>query len=462
MTSSITRLTRRIELAAPAQFVYDWHLRPGAFDRLAPPWQKVEVRDPGAGVAEGSRVVVRMRSGPLWKDWIAEHFGIVPGQEFHDRQIRGPFAFWEHAHRVEPAGSDRCVLEDQIAYALPLGRLGGWLGGALVRNELERLFNYRHAVTSQDIAALWTQRGNRRMRVLVSGSTGLVGTALIPLLTTAGHEVVRLVRSRAKTPSKEMVQWDPEANYVDAAELEGLDAIVHLAGEPIAAGRWNPERKRRIRESRIRGTRLLCETLSHLARPPQTLVCASAIGVYGDRGDEVLTESSSPGSGFLAEVCRDWEAACEPARQKGIRVANLRMGVVLSPAGGALAKMLTPFKMGVGGVIGSGRQFMSCVALDDLVGAILHILVTPGLSGPINGVCPEPVSNREFTKTLGKVLGRPTIFPMPALAARLAFGEMADELLLASARVQPGRLLEMGYQFRCPTVESALRHVLGR
>jgi uncharacterized protein (TIGR01777 family) len=299
------------------------------------------------------------------------------------------------------------------------------------------------------------------MNILVSGSTGLVGTALIPLLTTGGHEVIRLVRSRSKAPSKELVHWDPDANYVDAAGLEGLDAIVHLAGESIAEGRWNPLKKARIRDSRVKGTRLLSETLAHLERPPKTLICASAIGFYGDRGDEVLTEGSPSGTGFLPEVCREWEAACEPALQKGIRVVNLRTGVVLTPEGGALAKMLPPFKMGVGGVIGNGRQYMSCIALDDLIGAILHTLVTPSLSGPVNGVCPQPVTNHDFTKTLGTVLGRPTVFPVPAFAARLAFGEMADALLLASTRVEPAKLVESGYQFRYPTVEASLRHVLG-
>jgi uncharacterized protein len=300
------------------------------------------------------------------------------------------------------------------------------------------------------------------MNILVSGSTGLVGTALIPALTAGGHEVVRLVRSKSRAPSKELFGWDPEANYIDAAGLEGLDAVVHLAGEPIAAGRWNALKKARIRDSRVRGTQLLCEALAHTAKRPLVLICASAIGFYGDRGEEVLTEASPGGNGFLAEVCREWEAATEPARQKGIRVVNTRFGVILSALGGALAKMLSPFKMGVGGIIGSGRQYMSCIALDDVVRAIQHALATASLSGPVNVVSPTPVTNQEFTKTLGRVLGRPTVFPMPAFAARLALGEMADELLLCSARVEPKKLLEGGFQFQYPDLESALRHVLGK
>jgi uncharacterized protein (TIGR01777 family) len=236
---------------------------------------------------------------------------------------------------------------------------------------------------------------------------------------------------------------------------------VHLAGENIAKGRWNARKKARIRDSRVNGTRLLSEALTRLSKPPAVMVCASAIGYYGDRGDEVLREESASGSGFLAEVCRQWEAAAEPARKRGIRVVHLRIGVVLSPEGGALAQMLFPFRMGLGGKLGSGRQYFSWIAIDDLVTVIAHALTNDTLQGPVNAVAPHPVTNLEFTRTLGRVLARPTLFPMPALAARLAFGEMADELLLSSARVEPTRLLATAYQFRHPQLEGALRHLLG-
>lgn len=298
------------------------------------------------------------------------------------------------------------------------------------------------------------------MNILVSGSTGLVGNALIPALTTAGHEVIRLVRSKSKAPARELVHWDPAANYIDAAGLEGLDAVVHLAGESIAAGRWTDAKKARIRDSRVQGTRLLCETLAHTTRPPTTLVCASAIGFYGDRGDETLTERSPAGTGFLADVCQEWEAATDPARQKGIRVVNCRFGVILSQAGGALAKMLTPFKLGMGGIVGNGQQYMSWITLDDIVGVLLYALTTRDLQGPVNVVSPQPVTNLEFTKALGSVLHRPTVMPLPAFAARLAFGEMADALLLSSSRVLPTRLQEAGYTFRHPELTAGLRAVL--
>lgn len=298
------------------------------------------------------------------------------------------------------------------------------------------------------------------MKVLVSGSSGLIGSALVPSLTAGGHSVTRLVRSKLKKGEAE-VWWDPLGGTLDATGLDGFDGVVHLAGENIT-GRWTARKKAKIRDSRVKGTELLAQTLAGRAQPPKVMVCASAVGYYGDRGDEILREGSPPGSGFLAQVCTEWEAAAEPARQKGIRVVHLRMGVVLSPDGGALAKMLPPFKMGVGGKVGSGNQYMSWIALDDVVGAIEHALTTEALRGPVNAVAPYPVTNLEFTQALGRVLSRPTVFPMPAGAARLAFGQMADELLLASARVEPARLSASGYRFRYPTLESALRHLLGK
>ena len=243
-------------------------------------------------------------------------------------------------------------------------------------------------------------------------------------------------------------------------DLEGIDAAVHLAGENIASSRWTPAQKAKIRESRVAGTRLLAETLSKLKTPPKTLVCASAIGFYGDRSDQRLNEDSPPGTGFLADTCREWEAAAKPAADRGIRVVHLRTGVVLASQGGALAKMLTPFRLGIAGIIGSGQQYMSWISLDDLVAVISFALLKETLRGPVNAVAPNPVTNHEFTKTLGRVLRRPTVFPMPAFAARLAFGEMADGLLLASTRVEPKRLMDAGFRFRFPALDAALIHAV--
>ncbi|MBI3895680.1 MAG: TIGR01777 family protein [Acidobacteria bacterium] len=298
------------------------------------------------------------------------------------------------------------------------------------------------------------------MKIAITGSRGFIGTALVPSLTAAGHQVIRLVRSEQQRAA-DTIYWSPATAYVDTHNLEGIQAVIHLAGEQIS-GRWTPAKKKKILTSRVQGTRLLAEALVQLRQPPQVMVCASAIGFYGNRGEEWLQEESPPGSGFLAEVCQEWEAASEPAANKGIRVVRLRTGIVLGTQGGALAQMLPPFRMGVGGVIGPGDQYMSWIALDDLIGAYQHALTTLSLQGPVNAVSPNPVTNREFTKTLGSVLSRPTVFPMPSFAVRLAFGEMGVELLLSSARVRPARLLSSGYPFRYAELESALRHVLGQ
>jgi uncharacterized protein (TIGR01777 family) len=295
------------------------------------------------------------------------------------------------------------------------------------------------------------------MKILVTGATGLVGSHLIPQLEKKGHQIRKLVRNEPSAENEFF--WDPEET-VDLSSLRELDAVVHLAGESISEGRWTPEKKAKIRDSRVKGTKLLCESLAELSDPPKVLVCASAIGYYGNRGDQILTEDAVAGTGFLSEVCQEWEAAAEPARQKGIRVVHARFGIILSSKGGAVKKMLPPFKFGLGGKVGPGSQYFSWIAIDDASSAIEQALNLDSLQGPINLVAPNPVSNLEFTKALGHVLHRPTIFAIPSPAARIAFGEMADALLLSSSRVHPQKLLNSNYEFLYPELEGALYHVI--
>jgi len=296
------------------------------------------------------------------------------------------------------------------------------------------------------------------MDVLISGATGLIGSALTPELEARGHTVRRLTRHPRQEGD---IRWDVDAGTIDG-DLSGIDAVVHLAGESIAEGRWTGEKKRRILESRQKGTRLLAEAVAELDEPPSSMVSVSATGYYGDRGNELLTEESESGDLFLSEVCREWEEAADPARGAGVRVVHPRLGIVLSTEGGALGATLPIFKLGGGGKIGSGGQYWSWVSFDDVIGAILHAMDTEDLSGPVNVVTPDPLTNAEYTRVLGKVLNRPTLFTVPAPAARLMLGEITDELLLASARVEPVRLQEAGYSFRHPELEGALRHLLGR
>jgi len=460
-SQAVEVFARRARMPAPARAVFDWHARPGALQRLTPPWERVALVEERGGIENGARKVLRMGRPPFALRWVAEHRDYVDGEQFRDVQTAGPFAHWTHTHRVEPDGAEAAWLEDRIEYALPLGALGALLGGAFTRRRLRRMFAYRHRVTAHDVAAHERARGVQAMRILITGASGLVGTALAPFLTTGGHEVVRLTRDAGRRKPG-TVHWNPETGRIDAAALEGLDAVVHLAGENIAAGRWTAAKKARIHASRVDGTRLLVDALRALATPPKTLIAASAVGYYGDRDADVVDEDSAPGAGFLADVCREWEEAGAAAAEAGIRVVTLRVGVVLSGAGGMLATIRTPFSFGLGGTIGGGEQYMSWVAIDDLLAIILFALTTPALSGPVNAVAPQAVTNRVFTNTLAEVLARPALLPIPAAAVRLLFGEMGQELLLASTRVDPQRLTAAGFRFAFPQLEDALRHVLGK
>lgn len=297
------------------------------------------------------------------------------------------------------------------------------------------------------------------MRIAITGATGFLGRALSRSLAADGHQVVPLVRQAV---TEEAVTWDPESGAIEAEALEGLDAVVHLAGESIASARWNAERKRRIRRSRVKGTSVLATALAGLRQPPAVLVSASAVGIYGDRGDDLLTESSPIGTGFLAEVGAAWEGAADPARQAGIRVVHPRFGIVLDPAGGALKQMLLPFRLGVGGPLGTGRQWVSWLTRRDAVRLIRFALDTETLTGAVNAATPNPATFRDFARALGRALHRPAVLPVPAFALRLRFGELADAVLLASQRVQPAVLSQAGFQFEAPDLEPALRDLLAR
>lgn len=452
----------RCRLPVSAGAAFSWHERPGAFARLTPPWEDVRVLGESGGIRDGGAVVLETRIGGFSTRWSVTHHSYRSGEQFVDEQQRGPFRVWRHEHLFSAAAGDTSQSElcDRLTYELPGGAVGRSLGANYVARRIERLFAYRHALTSADLA-LWARwRDEPRLRVALTGASGLVGRELIPLLRTQGHEVVQFVRREPY--GAEEVHWDPARGLIDREALARCDAVVHLSGENVGEGRWTAARRERLRASRLDSTGLLARTLAELPGGPRVWISASATGVYGDTGDRIAAEDSSAGAGFLAELTRDWEAATRPAADAGVRVVNLRVGVVLTPRGGALAKMLPAFRAGVGGRLGGGEQWMSWISPDDLGAAMVHALHDPALRGPVNACAPEPVRQREFAATLGRVLHRPAVFPVPAFALRALFGQMAEEAVLGSVRAVPRALEASGFAFRHRRLEDALRHVLGK
>jgi uncharacterized protein len=448
-------IARRTVVPASPHDLCEWHARPGAFERLTPPWERVVVlARTSEAIADGTEVTLEVRQGPLRLRWVARHERVEPGHAFEDVQARGPFAAWRHRHEFLPH-ADGAMLVDTITLTPPFGPLGA-LAAPFLRRTISRMLRYRHDLTRADLELAMTT-SLAPMRIAITGASGLVGSALAPFLTTLGHTVVPV--SRRALPGG--IQWDP-SRPLDPTPWEGLDAVIHLAGENIAGERWSAARKQALRDSRVGPTTALATMLASLARPPRVLVSASAVGIYGDTGEAVADEGSATASDFLGSLGSAWEAAAAPAAAASIRVVHPRFGIILSPKGGALAKVMLPAQLGLNGPLGSGRQWMSWISLDDVLGALYHLLAHDTIRGAVNVVAPTPVRNAEFARTLGRVLHRPAVLPVPTFALRALFGEMADATLLASSRVAPSVLERTGYRFRHPTLEAALGHVLGR
>ncbi len=444
------RLSSRFPVSRQA--LWDWHLRPRAFERLMPPFDLAQVVE-HSGPRLGARTVVRLPFGPATFGLTVSHTEVSEGHSFTDEQVEGPFAKWRHQHRFldDGAGSR---LEDAIELEPPLGALGRTVGARAIAERVERAMRYRHALLGLDLArhARFAQRP--RLKVAISGASGLVGNTLRDFLVTGGHEVRPMKRG-------------PGGAAIDREALEGADAVVHRVGAGVADQRWTDARKRELHASRADFTRALVGELARLKVPPRVLGSASGVGIYGDRGDEELDETSVPGKAgddgpaFLARVCAGWEEEALAARAF-TRVAIVRMGTVLSAKGGALAKLVPPVSAGVGGPVGSGKQWMAWICLEDVVGAIHELLFRDELEGIFNLVSPELHPNKEFMRMLGLVLRRPTITPAPGFALRIAFGEVADAALLASQRARPKALERAGYAFAHLSLEACLRFTLGR
>jgi uncharacterized protein (TIGR01777 family) len=444
--------TFQSEIPVSAEEAYAWHLGPGALKRMLPPWLDAHFLFPPARPdQEGGKVGLRLKWGPLSKNWILVHKNCLPNQEFSDVQVEGPFRQYLHRHHFVSDGMLSSRLIDEITYSIPFF-------SKIIEKELTRYFSWRHRILKDDLATL-DRYPKTPLRILLSGSSGFIGSQLVDFLSLAGHEVIRLVREKNKR-AKDAIFWDPGHGEVNKEDFEGFDAIIHLAGSGIANKRWTKKNKEQLFLSRCRDTWLLSQILCRLHRPPRTLICASAIGYYGDRKEEELTEESSRGEGFLADLCEKWEKATDAIENRGTRVVHARFGAVLGAKGGMLRKMLGPFRWGMGGRIGSGRQIVSWIGIDDLLGAITHCLMKEEISGPVNLVAPQPVTQAEFTRLLAKKVHRPAFCHVPATFLKLVLGEMANELLLSSQKVKPQKLLETGYPFRYPDLKTALDFVM--
>lgn len=450
---------KRTKINAPVERVFSWHARDGAIQRLTPPWAPLKmISRRGVGIDKGVEVVFKIRMGGIPMIWEARHTEYKENSMFKDCQVKGPFSFWEHTHRFIPTGEDETIMEDEVRFRLPFGWLSRPFYG-FAKKEFDRMFGYRHRVLKHDLE--YQDPDNKKKRILISGASGTIGQALVPFLKTCGHEVVRLVRKKGDL-KKDEVFWDPDNNILNLEQAGYFDAVINLNGIDISRGRWTKKQKKRIIASRTGPTGLLVKKIKHLKRKPEVFLSSSAIGYYGDRQDEELTEAGDNGACFIAKVCRRWENRSREAQEAGIRTVQLRIGIVLTPAGGALERMELPFKLGCGVRIADGRQYMSWISMDDLVSSILFLINTPGISGPVNLAGPNPVTNARFSKTLAQVFSRRVFFVLPKLAAKLMWGQMGMETLLASARVVPKKLLDNGFEFQHRHLLPALKDILGR
>lgn len=457
--SSIQTFTYTSLFDCTAEELYVFHSRSGALERLLPPWDGSEVVWKKGSLAPGGRVLMKLKQGPLPINWEAHHVEEIPGVMFRDIQHRGPFAQFRHTHRFADTDGG-AQLTDTIEFALPCERMLPSLAGRHVIDTLTRIFTYREHVLREDLK-LHARCSQKPLRLLISGASGVLGRVLLPLLTTGGHQVWTLVR-RPPSPGSREIFWDPWNGILQASQLPELDGVIHLAGEYIGVGRWTTEKKRQVVESRKRGTWLLAKTITRLPKPPKVLLSASAVGYYGDCGDKIIDEDTPGGDDFISEVCKAWEFGAAPAAKAGIRTVTMRLGVALTPRGGALQRLLTTDPFFIFRKFGSGSQYISWMSIDDMVSAMLHCLVTPQLHGPVNIAAPQPVTNQEMLATLARVAQRPQLLSIPSSSLRILYGQMADEVVLSGCRVSVGKLEKSGFSFRHPTLEKALRSLLGK
>ncbi len=450
---------KKTTINVPVEQLFAWHARNGAILRLTPPWAPLRlISRRGNGIDKGVQVRFQMSLFKIPMIWEAEHIAYQENVLFQDHQTKGPFGEWVHTHLFHAQGKNRTIMEDQVEYKLPLGVLSLPFYGHAKR-QLARVFDYRHRVLKHDLE----QRADKvkKQRILISGASGTIGSILVPFLRTCGHEVIRLVRNPSNLAEDELY-WDPYKGILDIEKAGPIDAVINLNGVDISRGKWTKNQKQLILDSRVVPTTLLAKKMSEMTNPPSIFISSSAIGLYGEGQDRILTENETKGDSFISSVCDQWEAASLKAESAGIRTVQLRIGVVLTPAGGALARMILPFSLGLGTRLSHGGQYMSWISMDDALSGILHILENKTIQGPVNLTAPHPVTNKEFTRSLGRAFSRPAFFVLPRWLAVGLWGDMGEETLLTSARVAPEKLLKNGFVFEHNELAPALKDMLGK
>lgn len=449
------------------QELYDWHMAPDAFHLLMPAWQKGTIYYDTPDLREGTKAEIRIKDGFIPIHLSAEHSRFIPGVQFEDRLTKSPFRYWKHTHRFEDIHKGESMLMDQIEYKLPLSSLSHRFVHSRIDRELRHMFRYRHAITYRELELRkrWQNfpRYQKLKSVVISGASGMVGTKLQQVLRHMGYEVIALHRSNSRFANPEHY-WDPYKDIFPVKTLNALDswAWIHLSGENIASGRWSDDKKKRIRDSRVLSTEKIGDCIKHLESKPSTFLSSSGIGIYGADVHSLKTEEDAAGSGFLAEVCQEWEAASQKISIAETRSCQMRLGVVLDPHEGALGKVLPLFKLGLGGKIGDGQQWMSWISLQEVVNGFREALFNDNLEGPINLCHPNTCQSLDYSKALANVLRKPHLVPAPQSALKLAFGEMAHETILASNRATPQKLEKAGFPFHFQNIRDTVAHILGR
>jgi len=454
--------TKEILIPAETEDVFEYHEREGALGRLTPPWEYAELLNRPMGINAGTVVELKVGAGPVKINWVSKHTEYDKNRYFKDIMVKGPFKKFEHSHYfTEQNGST--LMKDRVEFEAPLAPIGN-VSLPFFKSKLQKMFKYRQDVLFNDFSFnnfLKQKFGDGvKGKVVVSGANGQIGRNLVPYLQVSGYDVTRLVRKKSLICTDDAC-WDPKLGSIDHC-FDGVDTVIHLAGEHITQGRWTDERKQNIIESRVGGTKLIVDTIANLENPPKVLICASAVGFYGDNGDKPVDEKDEKGEGFIADVCSMWEEAARPAIEKGIRVVFARIGVVLSPDGGALRQFLLPFNVGLGGYMGDGSHYLSWIGMDDALYSFRYIIENKEINGAVNIVSPENITHKEFAKTLGRVLKRPSFVRIPAPAINFVFGQMGKEVFLSGSKVEPTVLENNGFIFTYPCLENCLRHILGR